>query len=153
MSFDCSVWTQRFTTVCISLQSNRNLVVCLPENFVWLRLNNNSSSGTTHTKETSHHVNKRVWKPHFINGNMGFTWVNIIFLISTQKHRLWLLVRTVPMKGFYQGPTAYIWSKNTENMAVIDYKNNIWETCKKAFILQVFVNITYIKLIVAKINI
>ena len=28
-------------------------------------------------------------KPHFYIIKLGFTWVNIIFLISAQKHRLW----------------------------------------------------------------
>ena len=31
-------------------------------------------------------------KPHFYIGKQGFTWVYIIFLISAQKHRLWVLV-------------------------------------------------------------
>ena len=33
-------------------------------------------------------------KPHFYIVNVGFTGVNIISLISAQKHRLWVLVRT-----------------------------------------------------------
>ena len=33
-------------------------------------------------------------KPHFYIGKLGFTGVYIIFLISAQKHRLWVLVRT-----------------------------------------------------------
>ena len=33
-------------------------------------------------------------KPHFYMVKLGFTWVYIIFLLSTQKHRLWVLVRT-----------------------------------------------------------
>ena len=33
-------------------------------------------------------------KPHFYIVKLGFTGVFIIFLISTQKHRLWVLVRT-----------------------------------------------------------
>ena len=33
-------------------------------------------------------------KPHFYIVNLGFTGVYIIFLISAQKHRLWVLVRT-----------------------------------------------------------
>ena len=33
-------------------------------------------------------------KPHFYIVELGFTGVYIIFLISAQKHRLWILVRT-----------------------------------------------------------
>ena len=33
-------------------------------------------------------------KPHFYIVKLGFTGVYIIFLISVQKHRLWVLVRT-----------------------------------------------------------
>ena len=33
-------------------------------------------------------------KPHFHIGKLRFTGVYIIFLISSQKHRLWVLVRT-----------------------------------------------------------
>ena len=33
-------------------------------------------------------------KPHFYIVKLGFTRVYIIFLISAQKHRLWVLVRT-----------------------------------------------------------
>ena len=33
-------------------------------------------------------------KPHFYIVKLGFTGVSIIFLISAQKHRLWVLVRT-----------------------------------------------------------
>ena len=31
-------------------------------------------------------------KPNFYTVKLGFTGVNIIFLISAQKHRLWVLV-------------------------------------------------------------
>ena len=34
------------------------------------------------------------FKPHFYIVKLGFTGVYIIFLISAQKHRLWVLVRT-----------------------------------------------------------
>ena len=37
-------------------------------------------------------------KPHFYIVKLGFTGVYIIFLISAQKHRLWVLVRTVSAK-------------------------------------------------------
>ena len=39
-------------------------------------------------------------KPHFYIVKLGFTGVYIIFLISAQKSRLWVLVRTASMRGF-----------------------------------------------------
>ena len=39
-------------------------------------------------------------KPHFYIVELGFTGVYIVFLISAQKHRLWLLVRTASVRRF-----------------------------------------------------
>ena len=39
-------------------------------------------------------------KPHFYIVKLGFTGVYFIFLISTQKHRLWVLVRTALPRRF-----------------------------------------------------
>ena len=39
-------------------------------------------------------------KPHFYIVKLGFTGVYIIFLISVQKHRLWVLVRTASSRRF-----------------------------------------------------
>ena len=39
-------------------------------------------------------------KPHFYIVKLGFTGVYIIFLISVQKHRLWVLVRTASASWF-----------------------------------------------------
>ena len=39
-------------------------------------------------------------KPHFYIVKLGFTGVYIIFLISAQKHRLWVLVRTALARRF-----------------------------------------------------
>ena len=39
-------------------------------------------------------------KPHFYIIKLGFTGVYIIFLISAQKHRLWVLVRTASPRRF-----------------------------------------------------
>ena len=40
------------------------------------------------------------FKPHFYIVKLGFTGVYIIFLISAQKHRLWVLVRTASPRRF-----------------------------------------------------
>ena len=47
-------------------------------------------------------------KPHFYLVKLGFTGVYIIFLISAQKHRLWVLVRTASPRRFSQVPTNYV---------------------------------------------
>ena len=39
-------------------------------------------------------------KPHFYIVKLGFTGVYIMFLISAQKHRLWVLVRTASARRF-----------------------------------------------------
>ena len=39
-------------------------------------------------------------KPHFYIVKLGFTGVYLIFLISAQKHRLWVLVRTASLRRF-----------------------------------------------------
>ena len=39
-------------------------------------------------------------KPHFYIVKLGFTGVYIMFLISAQKHRLWVLVRTASPRRF-----------------------------------------------------
>ena len=39
-------------------------------------------------------------KPHFYKVKLGFTGVYIIFHISAQKHRLWVLVRTASARRF-----------------------------------------------------
>ena len=40
------------------------------------------------------------FKPHFYIVKLGFAGVYIIFLISAQKHRLWVLVRTASLRRF-----------------------------------------------------
>ena len=52
-----------------------------------------------------HHENMPIYnfdslKPHFYIVKLGFTGVYIIFLISGQKHRLWVLVRTASSMRF-----------------------------------------------------
>ena len=39
-------------------------------------------------------------KPHFYIVKLGFTGVYVIFVISAQKHRLWVLVRTASTRRF-----------------------------------------------------
>ena len=51
-------------------------------------------------------------KPHFCIVKLGFTGVYIIFLISAQKHRLWVLVGTGSARRFQRVPTIYVLSRN-----------------------------------------
>ena len=51
-------------------------------------------------------------KPQFYIVKLGFIGVYIIFLISAQKHRLWVLVRTALMRRFSRVPTIFVLSRN-----------------------------------------
>ena len=51
-------------------------------------------------------------KRHFYIVKLGFTGVYIIFHISAQKHRLWVLVRTASVRRFERVPTIYVLSRN-----------------------------------------
>ena len=53
-------------------------------------------------------------EPHFYILKLGYTGVYIIFLISTQKHRLWVLVRTALLRWFSRVPTMYALSRNVK---------------------------------------
>ena len=64
-------------------------------------------------------------KPHFYIVKLGFIGVYIIFLISAQKHILWVLVRTASarvlvrtasLKRFQRVPTIYVLSRNMKNI-------------------------------------
>ena len=48
----------------------------------------------------THPYNFDPLKPHFYKVKLGFTRVYIIFLISAQKHRLWVLIRTALVRQF-----------------------------------------------------
>ena len=64
-------------------------------------------------------------KPHFYMYivKLGFTGVNIIFLISAQKHRLWVLVRTASPRRFELDPQIYVFSRNMKNIRVFLIEN------------------------------
>ena len=53
-------------------------------------------------------------KPHFNIVKLGFTGVHIIFLISAQKHRLWVLVRTASPRQFERVHTIYVFEQKYE---------------------------------------
>ena len=51
-------------------------------------------------------------KPNFYIVKLGFTGVLIIFLVSAQKHGLWVLVRTASPRWFLRVLTNYVLSRN-----------------------------------------
>ena len=58
-------------------------------------------------------------RPHFYTVKLGFTEGYIIFLISAQKHRLWVLVRTASPRRFYvPSTTIYVLSRNMLRMFI-----------------------------------
>ena len=60
-------------------------------------------------------------KPYLYWVKLGFTRVYIIFLISAQKHRLWVLVRTASPRRFERIPTIYVVSRNMKNIRIFFY--------------------------------
>ena len=67
--------------------------------------NNSNTSGSFKVADANPITKTRLYnfdplKPHFYIVNLGFTGVYIIFLISAQKHRLWVLVRTASLRRF-----------------------------------------------------
>ena len=62
-------------------------------------------------------------KPHFYIVELEFTGVYIIFLISAQKHRLWVLGRTASARRFYQVPTICVLSSNMKNIRIFLSEN------------------------------
>ena len=74
----------------------RNISIILFEN------NNNSVSRLTSSIPVTktYLYNSDPLKPNFYIVKLGFTGVHIIFLISAQKHILWVLVRTASARRF-----------------------------------------------------
>ena len=57
-------------------------------------------------------------KPHFYIVKLGFTGLYIIFLISVQKRRLWVLVRYASLRRFSRVLTIYLLSRNMKNIRI-----------------------------------
>lgn len=53
---------------------------------------------------------------------MGFTRMNVIFLILPQKHILLILVRSALIRLFERAPFIHVWCKNTESIKYIDFQ-------------------------------
>ena len=66
-------------------------------------------------------------EPHFDIVKLGFTGVYIIFLISAQKHRLLVLVRTASPRRFLRVPTIYTLSRNMKTYQSFYLKFSVLE--------------------------
>ena len=62
-------------------------------------------------------------KPHMYIVKLGFTGVYVIFLISAQKHRLWVLVRTVSPRRFWLQKFCYL------KIYILEYADVVWDNC------------------------
>ena len=73
---------------CLSMTMVRTIILILLANFALPLI---PSCVVTLRKARLYNLN--LVKPHFYIVNLEFTGINIIFLISAQKHRLWIFVR------------------------------------------------------------
>ena len=86
-------------SVCASTQSDQSSLIAYA--FCSLRvIHRGMNKNPCHTITKTYLYNFDLLKPHFYIEKLGFTGVYIIFLISAQKHRLWVLVRTASMRRF-----------------------------------------------------
>ena len=65
-------------------------------------------------------------KPHFYIVKLGFTGVYVNFLISAQKCRLWVLVRTASLRRFYRVPIIYVLSRNMKISELFIWKFSVF---------------------------
>ena len=70
-------------------------------------------------------------KPHFYIVKLGFTGIYIIFLISVQKHRLWVLIRTASARRFL-----------SENFRFLEVKFSIYLN-RRVFVMIEVPNVAY----------
>ena len=109
--------------------------ICNWDNFLCVRFVVSSCVICLIDSLTNHHENIPIWfwpPPHFYIVKLGFTGVYIIFLISAQKHWLWVLVRTASLTEAVL--TMYVLSRNmktigvflSENFQVLEVKFSIY---------------------------
>ena len=86
-------------------------------------------------------------KPHFHIVKLGFTEVYIIFLISAQNYRLWVLVGTASPRRFQRVLTIYVFSKNMkisefvfENFQFLEVKFSIYLN-RRVFVMPYRINV------------
>ena len=77
-------------------------------------------------------------KPHFYIVKQGFTGVYIIFLISPQKHRLWVLIRTASQSMFW-ADTWKIYEFLSENFHFLVVKFSVHVYLNRlVFVMNIF---------------
>ena len=94
---------------CLDLQSDQDLMKNISAN-CHLLLPSKCLTSQKHTFITLTPLN-----PTFIWTNWGLQGIQHFFLISSQKHRLWVLVRTTSARRFYGVSKIYVLSRNMKN--------------------------------------
>ena len=69
-------------------------------------------------------------KQHFYLVKLGFRGLYIILLISAQKHRLLVLIKTASSRQFKQIPTIYVLSRNKKKIRIFLSENFHFFGCK-----------------------
>ena len=100
--------------LCTGIQKQKPQIIEIGERKK--RWNKSKESGILITKTCLYNFDPL--KPHLYIVKLGFTGVYIIFLLSAQKHRLWVLVRTASPRQFYWVPTIYVLSRNMKNTRI-----------------------------------
>ena len=75
-------------------------------------------------------------KPHFYIVKLGFTGVYIIFLISSQKHRLWVLIRTAYPQSMFWAEILLISEFLSENFQFLVVKFSIYLRYRRVFVMN-----------------
>ena len=108
----CMCAQRRFGSACAFAMSYQNIHFWIAHDAMYLmrttktliRLDAQADLNIRRAHMSGHHetclYNFDPLKPHFYIVKLGFIGVYIIFLISAQKHRLWVLVRTASSRRF-----------------------------------------------------
>ena len=70
-------------------------------------------------------------KPHFYIVKLGFIGVYVIFLISAQKHRLWVLVRTASGGGYNEYSQSMFWAEIWKTSDFLSEKQHLNQNVTK----------------------
>lgn len=72
---------------------------------------------------------------------MGITGVSITFLISDQKHKIWVIGHNGLIEAVLTSPTIYVWGKSKANITIFHPKYFGLRAMKESYILHRFVNV------------
>ena len=87
------------------------------DEYPWSRQNNFSQVSVEPLLHVSTCLKQAVF-PNPIATCLRQVGLSINFLISAQKHRLWVLVRTASLRRFYQVPAVYVLSRNMKTTRI-----------------------------------